>query len=196
MKSSTFVFVPGSAGRSAIAITAFVLGSMACAKEAPPTGSAGESGSASQLAPLPAPLAPAAAASEPAATGFETLTGRLAHEARARPAVSPSAEEVLGALDDLGAKIPHRQQSLGETYKANYCLGGYTVDGLFALSACEYPDAAAAGAGRDLSKQILARMPTRDVWSHEAATLTIVQLRADAATSARRDRLVSAFLAM
>ena len=132
---------------------------------------------------------------EPAA-GVETLTGRLAREARGRPRVSPTAEEVLAALDRVGASIPNKQQSLGDTYKANYCLGGYTVDGSFAISACEYADAADAEAGRALSKQILSRVTTRDVWTHKTDTLAIVQLKADDATAARKSKLVATFLAM
>lgn len=122
--------------------------------------------------------------------------GRLGREASSRPKVSPTADEVLAALEKAGADIPSKQQSLGDTYKANYCIGGYTVDGAFALSACEYTDAAAADAGRDLSKQILVRVTTRDVWSHKADTLAIVQLKADDATTARKKKLLAAFLAM
>jgi hypothetical protein len=172
------------------------IGSIHCGKRAS-TQSPGESASET---PRAAALALAstgstAISSEPPA-GIETLMGRLAREARGRRAVSPTAEEVLSALEKLGATIARKQQSLGDTYKANYCLGGYTVDGSFALSACEYDDAGAAETGRDLSKQILSRMPTRDVWSHKADTLAIVQLKADDATTARKNKLVAAFLAM
>jgi len=130
------------------------------------------------------------------AAGIVTLMGRLAREASNRPKVSPTADDVLATLDKLGATIPNKQQSLADTYKANYCLGGYTLDGAFALSTCEYADAAAAEAGRTLSSQILARMPTRDVWSHKDATLAVVQLKADDATTARKKKLVAAFLAL
>lgn len=130
------------------------------------------------------------------AAGIDTLRGRLANEASGRPKVSPTADEVLATLDKLGATIPNKQQSLADTYKANYCLGGYTLDEAFALSACEYSGAPAAEAGRALSKQLLAKMPTRDVWSHKDATLAIVQLKADDATTARKKKLVAAFLAL
>jgi hypothetical protein len=172
------------------------IGSIHCGKRAA-SGSPGAS--ASEPAPAAALASPITAAtpgaSEPTA-GIETLMGRLAREARGRRAVSPTAEDVLSALEKLGATIARRQQSLGDTYKANYCLGGYTVDGSFALSACEYDDAAAAETGRGLSKQILSRMRARDVWSHKADTLAIVQLKADDATTARKKKLVAAFFAM
>jgi hypothetical protein len=127
---------------------------------------------------------------------MDGLVGRLAREARGRPSVSPTADEVLAAIEKLGETIPTKQQSLGETYAASYCLGGYTVDGAFAISACEYPDAAKAEAGRTLAKTILAKVTTRDVWAHKADTLSIVQLKADDATTATKKKLVAAFLAM
>lgn len=153
--------------------------------------------SAPAVAPPVAPEASASAAqTEALATPLGTLFGRLAREAHDRPTVSPTSDEVLDALGKLGAVVSKREQSLGETYKANYCLGGYTEDGAFSLSVCEYADAAAATAGRSLSKKILAKIPTRDVWDHKADTLAIVQLKADDATTALKKKLVAAFLAM
>jgi hypothetical protein len=158
-------------------------------------------GASATAAASDAPVASAApgmpaASTEALATPIDVLFGRLAREAHDRPVVSPTSDEVLDALGRLGAVIPKREQSLGDTYKANYCLGGYTEDGAFTLSACEYADAAAATAGRELSKKILAKMPTRDVWNHKSDTLAIVQLKADEATTARKKKLVAAFLAM
>jgi hypothetical protein len=127
---------------------------------------------------------------------MDGLMGRLAREAHNRPTVSPTADEVLAVVEKQGETIPTKQQSLGETYDASYCLGGYTVDGAFAISACEYPDAAKAAAGRTLSKTILAKVTTRDVWAHKADTLAIVQLKLDDATTAVKKKLVAAFLAM
>lgn len=176
------------------------IGSVACDKKAPPSGLTSEPAAPASVAAVataassPTPSA-APTGSTPAAE-VETLMGRLRREASSRPRVSPTADEVLAALAKVGADIPNKQQSLADTYKANYCLGGYTVDGSFALSACEYGDAAAADAGRELAKQILVRVTTRDVWSHKADTLAIVQLKADDATTARKKKLVAAFLAL
>jgi hypothetical protein len=171
-----------------------------CDKKAPPDAPAVAAASPS-AAPTQAPSAapgepPPASSVEAPAVPLDGLIGRLALEARFRPKVQPTADEVLAVLDKLGETIPTRQQSLGDTYKANYCLGGYTLDGAFALSACEYADAPAASAGRDLSKKLLAHVTARDVWSHKADTLAIVQLKPDDATTAQKKKLVAAFLAM
>src|ERR1019366_1982841 len=154
----------------------------------PPASSAAATGSA------PSSEAPASSFEAPAVP-LDGLIGRLAREARYLPKVQPTAEEVLATLEKAGESVPTRQQSLGDTYKASYCLGGYTLDGAFALSACEYADAAAATAGRDLSKTILSHVTVRDVWSHKAGTLAIVQLKDDDATTALKKKLVAAFLA-
>jgi hypothetical protein len=181
-----------------------LLVSAGCGKNAPPGTASAEpdatpvssAGSASVPTEAGSTAALAPADSIALATGLDSLIGRLSREARDRPKVQPTAEDVLAKLETLGERISTKQQSLADTYKANYCLGGYTVDGLFALSACEYADAAAAVAGRDLSKKILSHVTTRDVWAHKATTLAIVQLKADPATDAQKKKLVAAFLAM
>ena len=216
MKSSTLTSWPFSPQAALTVI--FVLGSAAsaaCDKKSSSTDSPSAPLSSAPLSSVPAsspsshPPASSAAAtgsapsSEAPASSFEApavpldgLIGRLAREARDRPKVQPTAEEVLATLEKAGESVPTRQQSLGDTYKASYCLGGYTLDGAFALSACEYADAAAATAGRDLSKKILSHVTVRDVWSHKAGTLAIVQLKDDDATTALKKKLVAAFLAM
>jgi hypothetical protein len=199
MKSSTSLWQTlGSPFRITVVLSctlggAFTSGSAGCSRNGAPADRAPEPPSAAVEALAPAPATPGASVPAP---GLDTLTGRLLAEARNRPGVRPTADEVLAALGKLGATVPNKQQSLGDTYKARYCLGGYTPDGAFALSACEYPDAEAADAGRDLSRQILARVTARDVWSHKASTLAIVQLKPDATTVAREKELVAAFLAL
>ena len=167
----------------------------ACAKHAPSTNPmAGQP--ASPTAPVAEEPPPRAAASTEQGPATDSLSSRLAYEASRRPQVTPSVEQVLAALEKAGAVLARKQQSLGETYKADYCLGGYTVEGSLALSVCEYGDAAAAQAGRDLSKQILARVASRDVWAHKADTLSIIQLKDDDATATRKKRLVETFLSL
>jgi len=191
MKSSTLFLAPSSA-RAGLAVILLVA-SGGCDKK--PSAAEGPPAHAS-AAPVPSTEPPTRSSIEAPAVPLDGLIGRLAREARDRPKVAPTADEVLAALEKVGESVATRQQSLGDTYKANYCLGGYTLDGSFALSACEYGDAAAATAGRDLSKKILSHVTARDVWSHKAGTLAIVQLRDDDATSARKKKLVAAFLAM
>ena len=122
--------------------------------------------------------------------------GRLAKERQGRTSAKPTADDVLAAFDRLGASIPNKQQSLAATYGANYCAGGYTIERALALDVCEYSDKTAAGAGRNLSKEILVRVSNRDVWVNKTATLAIVQLKPDPATTALKKKLVDAFLAM
>jgi hypothetical protein len=122
--------------------------------------------------------------------------GRLAQERQGRTGAKPNSDQVLAAFDRLGAAIPDKQQSLAATYGANYCAGGYTIERSLALDVCEYGDQPAAEAGRSLSKQILVRVTNREVWVNKTATLAIVQLKPDAATTALKKKLVDAFLAM
>ncbi|HEX3769418.1 MAG TPA: hypothetical protein VHV30_01075 [Polyangiaceae bacterium] len=163
------------------------------AASAVPTSSASLSAGATS-----APPASGAAASsiEAPPVALDGLVARLAREAANRPKVKPTADDVFAAFEGAGANLPRKQQSLGDTYKAAYCLGGYTADNALALSVCEYGDEAAASAGRDYSKQVFPRMATRDVWAHKADTLTIVQIKPDDATTALKKKLAAAFVAL
>jgi hypothetical protein len=146
----------------------------------------------------PAPPASGAGASsiEAPPIALDGLVARLAREAANRPKVKPTADDVFVALEGAGATFPRKQQSLGDTYKAAYCLGGYTADNALAVSVCEYGDEAAATAGRDFSKQVFPRMTTREVSAHKADTLTIVQIKPDDATTALKKKLGAAFAAL
>jgi hypothetical protein len=126
----------------------------------------------------------------------ESLMGRLDREAKSRPKVSPTADDVFAACDKLGAGVAQRQQSLAATYKASYCIGGYTPGNALAVNVCEYADEASASAGRDMSKKLFPTLATRGVWSHKAATLTIIQEKQDDATSALEKKIVAAFNAL
>src|ERR1035438_1233453 len=71
----------------------------------PPASSAAAAGSA------PSTEAPASSFEAPAVP-LDGLIGRLAREARDRPKVQPTAEEVLATLEKAGESVPTRQQSL------------------------------------------------------------------------------------
>jgi hypothetical protein len=146
--------------------------------------------------PAPSGSAEPASSLEAPSIPLEGLVGRLGREAANRPKVKPTADDVFTALEKAGAPVPHKQQSLGDTYKASYCIGGYTVDGALALNVCEYGDAAAASAGRDFAKTVFPRMTTRDVWSHKADTLSIIQIKPDDATTTLEKKLVATFSAL
>jgi hypothetical protein len=165
-------------------------------KDTPADPTAASAAPASSLA---VPTSDAAAASidttGPLAPG-ETLMGRMAKEANARPAVKPTAEDVFAAFDKLGASVPQKEQTLAATYKAAYCVGGYTADRTLAVNVCEYPSEAAATAGRDLSRSLFPKMPARDVWRQRETTLAIIQQKHDASTTALEKKLVDVFLAL
>jgi hypothetical protein len=126
----------------------------------------------------------------------ETLMGRLSREAKSRPKVSPTAEDVFAACDKIGAAVAQRQQSLAATYKANYCIGGFTPGNTLAVNVCEYDDEAAATAGRDLSKKLFPTLTSRNVWSRKAATLTIIEQKQDDATKELEKKIAAAFQAL
>ena len=99
-----------------------------------------------------APALPAPTAATPAAAGaggaeLRSLAGRLAFEAANRPSGTPRLEALVTAAATAGVEIVDTRQYLGLTAAAAYCAGGRTADGL-AVAVCEYPDPAAAAAGR------------------------------------------------
>jgi hypothetical protein len=159
----------------------------------PPAASVTPASSAGS--PGPDAASPSATTMGPLGPG-ETLMGRISKEASGRPGTKPTAEDVFAAFDKLGASVPVKEQTLAATYKAAYCVGGYTADRSLAVNVCEYPSEAAATAGRDLSRSLFPDLPTRDVWRQRATTLAIIQQKRDAATAATEKKLVDAFLAM
>jgi hypothetical protein len=123
----------------------------------------------------------------------ETLFGRLARDARNRPHIKPNAEDIFSTLERAGAMVPQKEQTMGNTYKASYCIGGYTADRTLAINVCEYIDDDAADAGGKLSKSLFPHMAGREVYNHKATTLTIVRLTPDGAVLERK--LVDAYMA-
>lgn len=122
-----------------------------------------------------------------------SLLGRLANESQARPKVKPSVEDVFAAFDKAGAKVGEQEQTLGKTYSASYCMGGYTSDRAIAVNVCEYANEAAATAGRDLSKKVFPGMTNRDVLARKSTTLALIQLHHDPPTDALKKKMESAF---
>jgi hypothetical protein len=132
---------------------AAVLAVPACVKT-PPPGADADASSIASATPAVASSAPAtasAAASSATPTGLgavgTTLAGRLAQEAQSRPPIHPNADEILAAFAKAGGVVATKNQGLGSTYKAKFCEGGTTEDGLVTISICEYADADSAKAG-------------------------------------------------
>lgn len=147
-------------------------------------------------APAPAAPAPAPAVAEtgPAAESMRTLAGRLQYEAEHRPTGTTRADDVFVALAAAGLTVEDTKQYLGLTAAAAYCAGGRTTDGL-AIAICEYPDAAAAAAGRD---RVVARFPVgagRRITVRGATTLTTTAPD-DTALAATRDKVEAVFTTM
>ena len=131
-------------------------------------------------------------ASSPLRPG-ETLMGLIGREAASRPNVKPDADDVFAAIDKAGVTMGDRKQSVGATYKAAYCTGGYTKDGALAVSVCEYATAADATAGHDYAKTMFPNLNTREVWTHKTNTLTVIQQQTDDAAKATQKKIVDAF---
>jgi hypothetical protein len=98
----------------------------------------------------------------------------LAEEAKTRPHLAPSAEEVLAVLGHDGVKVAESKQVLARIVGARYCLAGTTAAGL-AVSVCEYADAAAASAGRARSLEAFKMIHNRDIYLRGPITLTLVR---------------------
>lgn len=142
-----------------------------------------------------ASLAPAGTGAATAGAGkslepskdLSPLVARLGYEASHRPAATVKAEQVLDALDRRELVVATRRQFLGVTVHASYCLGGKTRDGI-AIAACEYPDPAAATAGKAFMDQRFAAMSPlarRAVRGSTVLTITDPSVDAHATVVAR-----------
>jgi hypothetical protein len=160
---------------------------VACSRKDDPTASTVSSASVTSASATAAPVA-----SSPLRPG-ETLTGLLGREASSRPKVKPDADEVFAAIGKAGVAMGDRKQSVGATYKAAYCTGGYVTDGAISVSVCEYATEADATAGRAYAKTMFPNLDTREVWVHKTNILTIIQQRTDDAARAEQKKVVDAF---
>jgi hypothetical protein len=114
-------------------------------------------------------------------------------EAANRPGVKPTADDVYAALSSAGVAMGERKQSLGATYHAAYCNGGYTQDGALAVNVCEYANDADATAGRDYALTMFPNLATRTVYAHKANTVTVIEQKTDPAAKATAKKIVTAF---
>jgi hypothetical protein len=125
----------------------------------------------------------------------ETLFGKLGRELKSRPNLHPNAEDIFAALAKAGV-VASPTQSLGATYKADYCTGAITSDGLMSAMVCEYGNEADAITGRDYSKSIFPKLDTRTVTAHKTNTLTIIDQKSTDASKAEAKKAVDAFNAL
>lgn len=144
----------------------------------------------------PAASTAMASAGAGAASPGDSLFSRLGHEAANRPAIKPGADDVYAALDKAGASVPTRKQSLGTTYHAAYCTGGYTASAALAVDVCEYADEASAKAGYDYTKTLFPGMTNRSVAANKATVLVVIEQKSDDATVALRKKVVSTYQAL
>ena len=104
------------------------------------------------------------------------LSERLAREAAARPTDTPSAEQVLEALQGAGLLLGGQRQYLGESTGARYCFAAHSLRGL-QLSVCEFADPASAARGR--GRVLGAHPPPGRSALLNRATMLLVQQPAD-----------------
>ena len=53
----------------------------------------------------------------------QSLAGRLVQESKSRQQAKPSVEDVFAMCEQLGAAVPKKEQTMGATYRALYCVG-------------------------------------------------------------------------
>jgi hypothetical protein len=120
------------------------------------------------LPPAAEPL-PAVAAPPPGTS----IAAQLQREASERPAIPLRAEQVVAALESAGIPLDPPRQVLGLTVRARYCVSASGAAGL-GVAICEYPDSAAAAAGRQYSiDRFGALQPNRRIEQKGSLTLTL-----------------------
>lgn len=179
-----------------LALTLALPSFTACKRETrgrePPAAAAAPT--AAPAAPAPASAAPATAATGPGGDTMRSLAGRLQFEAANRPTGTTRADDVFVALAAAGVPLEDTKQYLGLTAAASYCAGGRTADGL-AIAVCEYPDPAAAAAGRARVTERFPVGPGRRITVRGATTLTTTAPD-ETALAATRARVEAVFTAM
>jgi hypothetical protein len=167
------------------------------APEAASSGAAGPPANATTTVAAPTrATASTAPAERSASKPDDTLFGLLGVEAMNRPKIEPNADDVYRAFERAGYAVGDRKQSLGRTYQASYCTGGYTKDGSLAIDLCEYPDDAAAIGGLARAKTLFPGMTSRTVVGRKATLLTIINQRGDAAADARAKRVAAVYASL
>jgi hypothetical protein len=148
---------------------------------------------------LPEAASPVASAAAPSAPieGNKSIGGALHEEAKARVPGKPSVEEVFALCEKLGAPVPTKEQTVARTYRASYCVGGFTADKKMSINVCEYPDEATVDAGAEISNKLFkALAERRHVLMHKSTTLTLFEAVPGDDTRALTKKLGDAFLAM
>jgi len=182
---------------------AAVLAVPACVKT-PPTGAeadAGSAASATAVSSAPATAsavassAPAPAAPSSLAPGATTLADRLAQEAQSRLPIHPNADDVLAAFAKVGGVVTTKRQGLGATYKAKFCEGGTTEDGLVTVGICEYADADAAKVGLQALQEIYPAKAATHVL-RKNTVLTTLRLKDGPPAQALEAKLLAAYKGM
>ena len=176
------------------------LGSLSCDKKSETASPDPASTASATSAALPAkPVtsgAAGASSAAPAPMGMDqSFAGRLVQESKTRPGLKPSVEDVFAMAEGLGAAVPTKQQTIAATYKASYCVGGFTTSKKLSINVCEYPDEAAATAGMAVSNRMFKSLTRRTVYVRKATTMALFETD-DAPDKALEKKLTDAFLAM
>jgi hypothetical protein len=176
---------------------AAVLALPACVKN-PPAGAEADAGSvaipAASSAPATASAAAASAAPPPpgSAPAGLTLADRLAQESQSRPPSHPNADDILAAFAKAGGVVTTKRQGLGATYKAKFCEGGTTEDGLVTISICEYADGDSAKGGLQALQEIYPAKAAIHVL-HKNTVLTTLRLKDGPPAQALEGKLVATY---
>jgi len=172
----------------------FLAALLGCGRHGEDVANAPDASAIAATPTVPAPSATPSASPSGATFGL-ALAGRLAREAASRPSDTPKAEDVLAAIAKSGVPLQEQAQHLASPIGALYCIGAKSPLEL-AMSACEYADETAAGAGRDSSVKAFAKIEHRDVVVNKKTTLTILQSPYDPQSQAAHDKAVAAFKKM
>jgi hypothetical protein len=187
-----------------VLLLAALLAVPACVKTPPPGAEADAGSAASPTAASSAPATASAAASSSAATPLApsgsaptamTLADRLGQEARSRPPIHPNADDILAAFAKAGGGVATKGQGLGSTYKAKFCEGGTTEDGLVTLGICEYADGDSAKAGLQALQEIYPAKAAIHVL-RKNTVLTTLKLKEGPPAQALEAKLLAAYKAL
>lgn len=116
----------------------------------------------------------------------------LQKEARNRSARGLRVEDVLEALREGGIAVTGDKQVLAATVKASYCRMAQSA-GALSLSICEYPDAAAATAGRAYSQKAFPNVTNRSIAARHNVTLTVFGGTGDPSRTPEGQRVFAVF---